>query len=268
MTCIPGITGRAMTPGRHMRAVILAAGIGKRLEAPDGRRPKCLLHFGGKSLLARQLESLRRHGVTDVVIVTGYAADLVESEIDALRLNPRPLTVRNADFERGSVVSLWCAREHLARGDDEIVLMDADVLFDDRVLSRLLRSPRSDCILLDRDFEPGEEPVKLCLRAGVVVEFRKRVPEDLEFDDSGESVGFFRFSPATAAELSRRTVQYVDGGKRDEPHEEVIRDLVLDAPARFSFEDVSGLPWIEIDFPDDVRRAEREILPRLSGVPA
>ena len=253
----------------RMRAVILAAGIGKRLEAPvDGRRPKCLLRFGGKSLLARHIESLRRHGVTDVVIVTGYGADLVEAEIDALRLDPRPLTLRNADFERGSVVSMWCAREHMVRDGDEIVLMDADVLFDDRVLSRLLRSPHGDCILLDRDFEPGEEPVKLCLKAGVAVEFRKRVPEDLEFDDAGESVGFFRFSAATAGELSRRTAEYVEGGRRDEPHEEVIRDLVLDAPERFSFEDVSGLPWIEIDFPDDVRRAEREVLPLLTEVRA
>jgi len=251
-----------------MRAVILAAGIGKRLEAmTDARPPKCLLRFGGKSLLERQLGSLRRHGVTDVVVVTGYAAELVEAEIEALRLDPRPLTVKNPDFERGSVVSLWCAREHLARGG-EIVLMDADVLFDDRVLSRLLRAPRSDLILLDRDFEAGEEPVKLCIKKGVAVEFRKRVPEDLEFDDAGESVGFFRFSGATARRLSKRTAEYVDGGRRDEPHEEAIRDLVLETPERFSFEDVSGLPWIEIDFPEDVRRAERDILPRLTGVPA
>jgi len=252
-----------------MRAVILAAGIGKRLEAPAGRRPpKCLLRFGGKSLLERQLGSLGRHGVTDVVVVTGYAADLVETEIDALRLDPRPLTVKNPDFERGSIVSLWCAREHLTRDGGDVVLMDADVLFDDRVLSRLLRSPRSDCILLDRDFEPGEEPVKLCLKAGVAVEFRKRVHEDLEFDDAGESVGFFRFSGPTARRLSERTAAYVEDGRRDEPHEEAIRDVVLETPERFSFEDVSGLPWIEIDFPEDVRRAERDVLPRLTGVPA
>ena len=106
-----------------MRAVILAAGIGKRLAAAaDGRRPKCLLRFGGQSLLERQLRSLRRHGVTDVVVVTGYGGELVESEIDALHLDPRPLTVRNPEFERGSVVSLWCAREHLVSGGDGIVL--------------------------------------------------------------------------------------------------------------------------------------------------
>jgi choline kinase len=66
-----------------------------------------------------------------------------------------------------------------------------------------------------------------------------------------------------AAALARRCEEYVAAGRLDEPYEEAIRDLLLAAPGEFRVEDVSGLPWIEIDFADDVRRAEAEILPRL-----
>ena len=66
-----------------------------------------------------------------------------------------------------------------------------------------------------------------------------------------------------AERLAMRTEAYVAAGRRDAPHEEAIRDLALEYPAEFHIEDVTGLPWIEIDFPEDVARARDEILPRL-----
>ena len=83
----------------------------------------------------------------------------------------------------------------------------------------------------------------------------------------GESVGFFRLSAQTAAELASRADAYVDGGRRGEEYEEPIRDMILDrtldsASGRFGFEDISGLPWTEIDFPEDVMKASL-LLPEL-----
>jgi choline kinase len=93
------------------------------------------------------------------------------------------------------------------------------------------------------------------------VEFRKQVQVD--YDYCGESVGFFRFSPAMAQKLINTAERYISGGCLDEPHEEAIRDILLAEPQAFGFEEVTGLPWIEIDFPEDVIRARNEILPRL-----
>jgi choline kinase len=142
--------------------------------------------------------------------------------------------------------------------------MDADVLCHAGILETLARTSVPNCFLLDRDYEPGDEPVKLCIRAGRVVEFRKQVPRDLDFDVQGESVGFFRFAPAMAAALADRCQHYVDTGRSRDPYEEAIRDLALESPAQFGYEDITGLPWIEIDFPADVARARDEILPRLA----
>lgn len=244
------------------KAVILAAGVGARLGDMADKRPKALLRFGGKSLLQRHIECLARNGVTNIVVGVGYRADAIAAEIASLAGAPSVRTIQNDRYRDGSVVTLWALRHELASGED-ILLMDADVLYDDRVIGRLVGSAHANCFLLDRDIEPGDEPVKLCVRAGRPVEFRKRV--EGAFDFHGESVGFFRFAPNAARDLAARVDDYVASGRLAEPYEEAVRDLLLAGPAdRFGYEDVTGLPWIEIDFPDDAIRAESEILPLIS----
>ena len=159
---------------------------------------------------------------------------------------------------------------HLSDGTDTI-LMDADVLYDPEVLRSLFRTQFSNCFLLDRDFEPGDEPVKLCVAGNTPVEFRKIPDNDISWDYQGESVGFFRFDAAVAARLASQAQKYVENGRTDEPYEEAIRDLLRETPGLFHFEDITGLPWIEIDFPADVERAaimyENSILTGFQRVP-
>jgi choline kinase len=246
-----------------MKAIILAAGVGERMGAAAGGRPKCLLDFDGSTLLARHLALLRANGVTDVSVVTGFCSDLVAAELD--RAGPAA-AILNPDFRSGSIVSLWSARAPLAAGAD-VLLMDADVLYHPRILLSLIKGPRRNSLLMDREFEPGEEPVKLCLRNGRIVEFRKQPAPRLIFDAQGESIGFFRLDAAHARRLAELAARYVAEDRRGEPYEEAIRDLVLAEPEAFEVEDVTGLPWIELDFPADLARARSEILPRILGLP-
>ncbi|MGR8918760.1 MAG: phosphocholine cytidylyltransferase family protein [Gammaproteobacteria bacterium] len=244
-----------------MRAIILAAGVGKRLTAAhDG--PKCLLEFGGQSLLARHLRLLGELGVDGVDLVLGHRGEEVVAALAALD-GPPVLVHYNPLYTLGSIVSLWCARHALLRGED-VLLMDADVLYDRRILERLVAGPARDAFLLDGDFEPGEEPVKICLQGDRIVEFRKRLAPGLAYNRVGESVGFFRFSPATALGLARLAAAYVADERRELPHEEALRELALDPASDIEVEDVTGLSWIEIDFPEDVTRATDTILPAIA----
>ncbi|MBV9747474.1 MAG: phosphocholine cytidylyltransferase family protein [Acetobacteraceae bacterium] len=241
------------------RALILAAGVGRRLGAEPG--PKALLRFAGSSLLARHIAILRGCGVRDVTIVAGYRADEVRAELDALGGDP-PAVVVNPDYREGSLVSLHVGRGVL-HGGAPVILMDADVLYDARLMTRLVQSSAVNCLLLDREIEPGDEPVKLCIAGGRIVDFRKRPRAAHEWH--GESVGFFRFAPDAAAELAERAAAYVEEGRRAMEYEEPIRDMILASPPeRFGFEDISGLPWTEIDFPEDVEKA-RALLPALAA---
>jgi choline kinase len=248
-----------------MKALILAAGVGKRLGQSGEASPKCLLEFGGISLLERHLTFLGELGVDRVAIAVGYQDRAIQNAIAALGANNWVKTVYNPDYEQGSVVSLWTLREYLTAGDD-LLLMDADVLYDRRIIERLVKTDLANCFLLDRNFIPGEEPVKLCVKGDRLVEFRKQIAQELDYDFAGESVGFFRFDAEIARQLAQSTESYIEHGKREEPYEESIRDLLLDTPTKFGYEEIAGLPWIEIDFPEDIQRAQDEILPLLDPV--
>ncbi|HMB59925.1 MAG TPA: hypothetical protein VKN35_08435, partial [Xanthomonadales bacterium] len=95
---------------------------------------------------------------------------------------------------------------------------------------------------------------------GQIVEFRKSLPDGLKYDQIGESVGFFRFDANCAKRIALECTRFENEGLTDSPHEEALRNVLLERPESFAVEDVTGLPWIEIDFPEDVERARSEIL--------
>lgn len=248
-----------------MRALILAAGIGQRLADAANNQPKCLLEFAGKSLLLRHLEILQYYGIASITIVTGYEREKLTKAIKASGISNHLQTVNNPEYHKGSHISLLTGLSYMATEGD-FILMDADVLYDHRMIDRLLNTAHANCFLLDKHFIPGEEPVKLCVADNRIIEFRKQVSPDLEYDLQGESVGFFRFTSETAKRLIKACNDYLDQGEQQTPYEECIRDLLLETPQEFGYEDVSDLGWVEIDFPEDITRAEQEILPKIEQI--
>ena len=246
------------------RTLILAAGRGRRLGGDQDQLPKVLLRFEGESLLARHLRLLERVGAGRVGIVVGYRRETIEAELERIGRRNMVDLIDNPDWREGSVVSLDCGSA-LLDGTAPVLLMDGDVIYDHRLLERLLDGAHPGTLLLDREIEPGDEPVKICVAgAQRIVDFAKR-PE-VAHDWHGESVGFFRFTPALAARLADAARALVAAGQRMTEYEEPIRSLIRadGAAAEFGFEDVTGLPWTEIDFMDDVAKANA-LLPSLAS---
>ena len=254
------------------RTIILAAGRGRRLAGGADQLPKVLLQFGGKTLLQRHLELLGQVGAGPVSLVVGYRRDAIEAELARIvRDGTVPLAetitlIDNPDWQQGSIVSLDHAAAVMGSGDP-VLLMDADVIYDHRLLERLMRSRHETVLLLDREIEPGDEPVKICVSdEGRIVDFAK-TPE-LPGSWHGESVGFFRFAPAMALRLAAEVRALVDSGMRTLEYEAPMGTLIRAdaAGALFGFEDVTGLPWTEIDFMEDVAKAHA-LLPSLAALP-
>ena len=238
-----------------MKAVMLAAGVGRRLYG-DGNDnlPKALLRFDGKTLLARHVEILREFGIDELVLVIGHRKEDLLAEAAAVAPDGFVRSVFNPRFNEGPIVSLWTAGEEMRSGD-EILFMDADVLYPPEMMGRLLHSPHENCFVMDHDFEPGEDPVKICLRDGVVVDFGKKVTED--HDDIGEWPGFLRMSADISTKVADAAQAYIDNGEIHITYEEAMRDVLhAEPPGAFGYEDITGIPWIEIDFPEDLSRAE------------
>jgi len=250
------------------KPVILAAGRGRRLAGGADQHPKILLRFGGMTLLQRHLEQLDRAGAGPATLVVGYQAEAIEAELADLGRSGSVTLIHNPDWQHGSAISLDHAASVLESGAP-VLLMDGDVIYDHRLLERLMHSTHANVLLLDRDLEPGDEPVKICVMGDArMVDFAK-APET-PGDWHGESVGFFRLDSATAIELAaavRRLVKAgAESGERATEYEAPLRVLIRadKSGTRFGFEDVTGLPWTEIDFMEDVEKA-RALLPELAS---
>lgn len=232
-----------------MRAIILAAGVGKRIGDGASEHPKCLIELEGRTLLARMLDALTQTGVREAVVVTGYLGSQVEAAVAG---RPGARTVYNPEFRKGAILSLWSARGEFA---DDLLIMDADVLFPVEMLRRLVESAHPDCFLMDRRAANDGEAQMLMARGGRVLDITRGLRG--EFDACGESVGFLKLSRNGAAVLLTLLEDALQGGDDGIEHEEVypalMRKLVI------GYECVDDLPWMEIDFEEDVTSA-RELL--------
>ena len=188
----------------------------------------------------------------------------MEEIVDSLeKLSPPGFAywVENPAFHEGSVISMWSVREEFSSGEN-ILFMDSDILYHPEMLFRLIKSKSNNCFLFDRHLVLGEDPVRLCLRNSGPVDIGKQV--NGAYDLVGEWPGILKVSPEIGNTIAHIAQAFVLSGQRAAPYEDVLRDtLQQSAAGTFAYEDISGLPWIEIDYPEDLIRAHQEIFPRI-----
>lgn len=244
-----------------MKAIICAAGRGVRLGVNS---PKILLELGGRTLLEWHALRLREAGLREVVLVTGFMREQIAPLLPEITarygLSIRELV--NERFHEGSVLSVAAALPEIDGSREPILLMDADVLYPTQMLERLIHSGARTALLLDREYSTeNDDPVLVPVKSGRPFEFRKKWTGQADF--VGESVGFFKIAPGDLPMLAEETRARSAGSGVRESYDDVLRAMVL--AERFGFEDVTGLPWTEIDFPEDLSRARSEVLPRIEG---
>lgn len=239
-----------------MKAIILAAGVGKRLWQITQHHPKCLIEIGGKSLLHRYLESLASLGISRADIVVGYKQEMIRAAVAADSCGLRVSFLVNEQFHRGSISSLWVARTAL---DDDVVIMDADVLFHREVLRRLVQSPYPNALLMDDTVKQTGEECMVVVEGGRVIALTKKMPT--RYDYAGEGVGFLKVRQEDTPHVVASMRTFVDREAWHMEYEDALIDFFRNV--KVGHEVIGGLPWTEIDFPEDVEKAEREILPKL-----
>ncbi|HET9491943.1 MAG TPA: phosphocholine cytidylyltransferase family protein [Methylomirabilota bacterium] len=240
-----------------MKAIILAAGVARRLAPLTDRTHKCVLPVGERPLLTRMLVALESVGVEETVLIVGHCADQVR-EVAGRRTGRMPVRyVDNPLYTKGSALSLQTARAHLL---EPALVMDADVLFPREFLRRLLAAPAPSAFLIDRGFRDTGEEVKLYTRGDRVIALGKKVVPDA-WDVVGEGVGFFKCGAEAGPDLVcllDRVIAESDGLAE---YEDALNLLVQ--RRHIGWADVTGLPWTEIDFAEDLRRARDEVLSKI-----
>ena len=239
-----------------MRAIVLAAGAGWRLKPHTEGTPKCLLEIGGKTLLRRYLDAFVALGVPEAVLVVGYLKEVVAAEAARGPAGVRVRVVENDRYTRGNILSLWHARNEF---DDDVIIMDADVLYPQELLARLLAAADGNVIAVDEQYQDTGEEQKVVCEDEWVVEVTKKIGQDPRV--RGEAVGMLRVS-AEAAEILRGILEeFIETGKDSLDYEDAFRELAGEVP--IGVVEVGDLPWVGIDLPEDLARARDDILPKI-----
>jgi len=242
-----------------MKAIIYAAGRGTRLQSDS---PKILLEFGGKTLLEWHALRLREAGVREIVLVTGHLREQVAEVLPDIcaRHDVALREIVNPRFHEGSLLSLKVSLPEIEESSEPLLLMDADVFYPTGMLDRLTESVHGTALLLDREFSTNDDdPMLVPVKNGRPIDFRKHWRGEADF--VGESIGFFKIAPTDFPLLIKETEARSRDSSCADSYDDVLRTLVL--AGRFGYEDVTGLRWIEIDFPADVIRARHQLVPMI-----
>lgn len=231
------------------KAIILSAGQGRRLSPLTDTRPKCLIDLSGRSVLHWQLRHLHEAGITEAVVVTGFAAHLVEEEIAGIALPGMTIrTLFNPFYGlTDNLATCWLAREEMT---GPFLLLNGDTLFEPAIARRLLEAPAADITLtVDRKSSYDTDDMKVLTDGDRLLSVGKTIPA---FD--AESIGFSRYS-AAGAQAFVGTVEQImrgpEGLKRW--YLSVINELAQ-AGADVKVVSIQGLDWAEMDFPEDLAR--------------
>jgi L-glutamine-phosphate cytidylyltransferase len=232
-----------------MKAVIMVAGVGSRLSKKVKHLPKCLLTFGGETILSRNIRILREHGISDVIVVAGYRASLVQEEIQGAAT-----CVINPFFRvTNSLASLWFADRQVDLHDD-LMIFNGDVIYEEGVLRKALDAPKSPTMLIDTSVIERAD-YRLKVQDDYVIHQGKDLSNE---ETSGEYVGFAKLNKDFVPMYLSRVRDLVDcHEKYGMWWEEALFAIRDEFRMKIHVADVKGLFWAEADYIEDVERIEQ-----------
>ena len=244
-------------------AMIMAAGRGNRLLPLTHDRPKCLVEVGGETLLAYQVRALRAAGVERIEIVTGHGAALVERACEPILAADPALQITftmNELYETtSSLYSFGC----LASKPDPagFLVLNSDVLFHPNLLRRLIDDPREQVLLSDFGGKLGEEEMKITIDTDYrITAISKTLDPTLAQAENLGVLKVGRYAALRMLELARDPRAHDEGLCWIPDAINALRDEI-----EFHALSTAGLPWIEIDYHHDLKRAREKVWPTLAG---
>ena len=233
-----------------MKTVILAAGAGSRLKPLTDRTPKCLLKVGVKCIPERTIKNLLATNNSEIIIVTGYLENKIR-EFLRERFPHLKITYIYNEFyaSTNNIYSLWLAKDAVL-GDD-MMMMDSDIVFDERIITKIQNSGYKNCLALNRhDVHDEEIKVKTDTR-GCVIEIGKEVNVS---EAAGESIGIEIFGKEALTELYSILYRKVVTEKKvNQFYEAAFQEL---SDNNLFIVDTTEYFCMEIDTEEDLKTAE------------
>ena len=241
-----------------MQSIILAAGVSKRLRPLTDTTPKCLLKIGHENLLERTIENVLSNNVNDFIFVTGYKEEMIKDFVNNRIPKINRTFITNPDYENNNnSFSLWMTKEFV-KGN--ILLLDSDILFDEKIITLLLTSGHENCLAVNFTDNLDEEQIKVILdKENRVVEIGKEISIE---KSAGESIGIEKFSGYFMKELFAILDRKISlENNVNEFYEASFQEVINKGDSRNSIyaSDVSDFTCIEIDTVQDYENAQKII---------
>lgn len=232
-----------------MKAIILAAGAGRRLQDISKGLPKSMIKINGTSLIHRQIDSCLNIGISKFVFVLGYKKEKIQKHILNILNEEQVSFIINPVYDRTNTLhSLWLTRKQF---DDDFIYFNADVLFQKAMLDKIAeKSEYSQLLLETKSCE--EEEVKMIIDNNMRI---LQIGKQLEIPKcAGEFIGIGKFNIDVLEKFSNYLQYGVDNGQSNNYFEYAVNLLAKDDILKAV--PTGDLNCIEIDFPEDLKRAK------------
>jgi choline kinase len=227
-----------------MKTIIIAAGKATRLLPLTKDTPHCLLKVGGKAILDKLVEYIKKSGVSDITVITGHLSEKVERYCKSIGVK----TLFNPFYDvSGMALTLWVAKDELKEG---FIMLYSDVLFDPKIMSSLLKNKGDICLAIKKD-GLREEAEKVVEKDGLIKDVSKVSKEK----ENGEFIGIAKFSDLGA----KKFIEELDNIAKADLGASFIYvvDNLIKKGEKIAAYDIGAAQFIDIDFPDDLEKAEK-----------
>jgi len=231
-----------------MQAIILAAGMGKRLKELTQDRTKCMVQVNGVALIDRMLHQIERRHLSRIVIVVGYEGEKLMEYIDTLGIRTPIVYVHNPIYDKtNNIYSLALAKDYLCQ--DDTLLFESDLIFEDSVIDQLLDDPRETLALVDK-YESWMDGT--CVKLGADDSIASFVPgKSFKFQEAGEyykTVNIYKFGRHFS---QTHYVPFLEAYSKalgnNEYYEQVLRVITMLDDPEIRAKRLNGQLWYEID---------------------
>lgn len=245
-----------------MQAIILAAGMGKRLKELTENNTKCMVKVNGVTLINRMLNQIEKQNVSRIIMVVGYKGDKLIEYVKSLNIKTPIIFIDNPIYDKtNNIYSLALAKDWLCKEDT--LLFESDLIFEDSVLEMLVNDSRDTLVLVDK-YESWMDGT--CVKLGDDDSIEDFVPgKKLNFSECNEyykTVNIYKFSKQFSVTHYVPFLEaYQSALGRNEYYEQVLRVITMLDNPEITAKRLTGQKWYEIDDIQDLDIAESIFTP-------
>ena len=240
-----------------MQAIILAAGMGKRLKDLTKDNTKCMVKVNGITLIERMLKQIDSHNLNQIVMVVGYEGQKLKDYIASLGVRTPIVFIDNPIYDKtNNIYSLFLAKEWLCK--DDTLLLESDLVFEDSVLDIILDDDRKTLALVDH-YESWMDGTCVTINEDDGIE--SFVPNNVfkynEVSSYYKTVNIYKFGREFSEKVYVPFLEaYQSALGRNEYYEQVLRVIAMLDSSDIKVKRLDGEKWYEIDDMQDLDIAE------------